>query len=200
MWGTLARGKTRDRRRRVRRSEPELLAAAKNGDREALVVLIEGCEKSVASGVRSAGVSRYDRDYADAEHEALVAICDHFGDYDGRGPVCAWMRAVARNIAVGHIRAEIRQRKIHDKLTAGRIETVHIDDEYDDGPSSNEIAADIVAALSPKYREVVEAYYLEGLGVEEIAAQLYISVDTVYVRLHRARRFALDIAKQAGHG
>lgn len=163
------------------------------------MAVIEGCEQSIASGIRAGGLTRRDREYADTEHEALTTICDRFGDYDPRGPVCAWMRAIARNIAVGHIRAEIRQRRIREKLAASRVETIH-EDEYDDGsPPAAVIAEDIVASLSPRYREVVEAYYLDGLSAEEIAETLYISVDTVYVRLHRARRFALDIARQAGH-
>lgn len=197
--GLARRNITTRRRRWARRSETELIDAARDGDREALVAVIETCERSIASGIRSGGLTRGDREYADTELEALTTICDRFGDYDHRGPVCAWMRAIARNIAVGHIRAEIRQRRIREKLAATRVETVHHDEEYDDGPAPAAMAESIVAALSPKYREVVEAYYLDGLPAEEIAQRLFISVDTVYVRLHRARRFALDIARQAGH-
>ena len=109
------------------------------------------------------------------------------------------MRIVARNIAVGQIRAEVRQRRIREKLSFNRVETTHIDEHSTDQVAPQEIAETITAALGPKYREVVEAYYLDGLDVDTIAEQLFISRDTVYVRLHRARRFALDILKEAGH-
>ena len=129
-----------------------------------------------------------DPEFADAQHEALATICDRFDNFDGRGHVCGWMRTVARNTAADQIGAEIRQRRIRDRLNASRVETVHVDAEYDDSPSTEQVAETIVAALPPAYRDVVDAYYLNNKPVEEIADEFFISVDTVYVRLHRARR------------
>lgn len=164
------------------------------------MTLIENCEVSIASGIRAAGVTRADREFADAELEALTTICDRFATFDGRGNPCAWMRVVARNTAADQIHAEIRQRRIRDRLNAARVDTVHIDDDFDDGPSAEQLAETIVAALPPSYRDVVDAYYLQNRSAEEIAQELFISVDTVYVRLHRARKAALAIARSAGHG
>lgn len=182
----------------MQRSHEDLIVAARGGEREALVTLIEDCETSIASGIRAGGITRADPEFADAQLEALTTICDRFASFDGRGHVCAWMRVVARNTAADQIHAELRQRRIRDRLAAGRVETVHLDDDYDDGPTVEQLAESIVASLPPKYREVVDAFYLERRSAEEIAAELFISVDTVYVRLHRARKAALEIARRAG--
>lgn len=163
------------------------------------MALIEGCETSIASGIRAAGVTRADTEFGDAQHEALVTICDRFANFDGTGHVCGWMRTVARNTAADHISAQIRQRRITDRLAAARVDTVHVDADYDDGPSVEALAETIVAALPPAYRDVVDAYYLNNRTAEQIAEELFISVDTVYVRLHRARKAALAIARNAGH-
>ena len=164
------------------------------------MTLIEDCETSIASGIRSGGITRADPEFADAQLAALTAICPAFVGFDGSGHVRSWMRIVARNCAADQIHAEIRQRRIRERLAAGRVETVHLDDDFDDRPSVEQTAETIVAALPPKYREVIDAYYLQGQKAEQIAERLFISVDTVYVRLHRARKAALAIARQAGHG
>lgn len=43
-------------------------------------------------------------------------------------------------------------------------------------------------ALSPKQREVVEAYFFEGLSEPEIARQLGIAQQVVHKRIHGVRR------------
>ena len=141
------------------------------------MLLIEECEASIASGIRAGGITRADPEFADAQLEALTTICDRFASFGGRGHVCAWMRVVARNTAADQIHAEVRQRRIRDRLAAGRVDTVHLDEDYDDGPTVEQLAEAIVASLPPTYRDVVDAYYLQNRSAEEIAAELFISVD-----------------------
>jgi RNA polymerase sigma factor (sigma-70 family) len=55
------------------------------------------------------------------------------------------------------------------------------------------------AVLSPKQREVVEAYFFDGLSQEQIAARLHISQQVVQRRLHgvmrRGRRIGGALAR-----
>ena len=57
-----------------RRSQLELVDAARCGDAQALLMLIESCEQAIAAGIRSGGLTPGDSEYADAESEALTTI------------------------------------------------------------------------------------------------------------------------------
>ena len=77
-----------------------------------------------------------------------------------------------------------------------------IEDTYDTdtGPSVQELASLVVAALPEDYRAVVVGYYLDQKPVAQIAAELYIAEDSVYTRLRRARKVMLATLRENGHG
>ena len=52
----------------------------------------------------------------------------------------------------------------------------------------------IIEKLKPRYREMVELFYIEELSVEEIAQRVDLPVSTVKTRLFRARDFLFTIA------
>lgn len=162
-----------------------------------LLSLIEGCSEAIARGLRAAGYTRYHDDYDDAEQQALRMIIESFADQPRHSP-CGFMHTVAKRSAISRTRSEVRQRKVTERLRQQRAEA-HID-AYDEGnPSPAELAELVVGSLSPIYRDVVVAYYLENKKVPEIAAELYIAEFTVRSRLQRARVFALQILKEQGH-
>jgi RNA polymerase sigma factor (sigma-70 family) len=56
----------------------------------------------------------------------------------------------------------------------------------------------VVEKLKPRYREIVELFYIEELSVEEIATRTDLPISTVKTRLFRAREFLFTIVKRQG--
>ena len=54
----------------------------------------------------------------------------------------------------------------------------------------------VVEKLKPRYREIVELFYIEELSVEEIATRTELPISTVKTRLFRARDFLFTIVKR----
>ena len=54
-------------------------------------------------------------------------------------------------------------------------------------------------SMSPKKREVFALFELEGLSGDEIAERVDCPVDTVWTRLHHARKQFVKIARRFGY-
>ena len=91
----------------------------------------------------------------------------------------AWVRTVARRLAVSSWRKSTNQRRAHVRLgTTGEIAP----------PDENRVA--VVAALrtlSEPVRESVALYYIADLSVEQIARETGTPAGTIKARLHRGR-------------
>jgi RNA polymerase sigma-70 factor (ECF subfamily) len=55
---------------------------------------------------------------------------------------------------------------------------------------------EIIDKLKPRYREIVEMFYMEELSVEEISKHLDLPVATIKTRLFRARELLLQVVKK----
>jgi len=60
------------------------------------------------------------------------------------------------------------------------------------------MVGEILAAMRPKKREVFALYEIEGLSGPEIAERVGCTVDTVWARLHHARKEFFRIARKRG--
>jgi RNA polymerase sigma-70 factor, ECF subfamily len=125
--------------------------------------------------------------------ETFLMLIHNPGSFDpNRGTVTAFLYGVARNLVKRHLERDRRQQYLDD-----------IEEEFA-APASDLLAdltqrenldslRDAVAALPPKYREVVVLCDLQELSYEAAAAAIGCAVGTIRSRLHRAR--ALLIGK-----
>lgn len=118
---------------------------------------------------------------------------------DPDGAVQAWYFAIARNVALDHLRARGRaeRRRVdlerdHDRRegpdleladTRGTIEEHITDRELADAMIEQVRVA--IAQLPDSQREVVELHKLRGLSMAEVAARLQIREGAARVRAHR---------------
>jgi RNA polymerase sigma-70 factor (ECF subfamily) len=165
--------------RRIRR----LVTAARAGDREAMHVLYV----SFAPGLRTYVariVGRHDAE--DVTQQVFAKLVDELPSYRaGEAPFSAWLRRVAHNLAVDHLR---RSRLVPCAEVRGR------DAPADD--AGRECTASLREALSglpPAQREVLLLRHLVGLSSGEIADSLGRSVHSVHC-LHNRGRSAARIA------
>lgn len=125
------------------------------------------------------------------------------GGGDPDGAVQGWYFAIARNVAMDHLRERYRAANRRADGYAGADagesdamlqlpdDTLNVEEVQAEAESEREIAAQVrqaIAALPPNQREVVELHKLRGMSMAEVAQRLCVREGAVRVRAHRAYR------------
>ena len=135
----------------------------------------------------------------DLAQEVFVKVAQGLGSFRGESQLSTWIYRIATNAALDRLRSPAFQR-MAEKRPFGDA-TIDDEDHGGDhavkkGPSveqklirkeMNECIRDFIEKLPDNYRAVLTLSELEGLKNTEIAEILGISLDTVKIRLHRAR-------------
>lgn len=128
--------------------------------------------------VRTVELMTGDHDAAlDITQEAFARLYRHWrrvSRYEAPG---AWVRRIAVNLAISHL----RRRKVQQRLLPALATPVPPPPEKDDSV----LAA--VRALPPSQRAAIVLFYFEDQPTSEVAALLGCSEATARVHLHRAR-------------
>lgn len=120
----------------------------------------------------------------------------------------AWYLAIARNVALDHLRYQYRQDRRHATLEArGELEgmgvagvsldpeEVSLDVEWH--YTETERVREALERLPPNQREVVELHKLGGMSMAEIAHRLGVRPGALRVRAHRAYKALAGILQPA---
>ncbi|GEM_PF-314157 len=125
-------------------------------------------------------------------HLARERFCLQGGDPDGA--VQGWYFAIARNVAMDHLRKRGRRDRRQVDLSRGHAEREFADDtaSIEDSITAREHADEIIdqvrdaiARLPEGQREVVELHKLRGMSMAEVAERLDIREGAARVRAHR---------------
>lgn len=112
-----------------------------------------------------------------------------------------WLHAICANVATDHH----RRRRVREAF--GSLFRSQPDDEREPGPTpeglleraeAEQQVVQILSRMKPKHREVFVLFELERLSGEEIASRLRIPTNTVWTRLHHARRSFVHIGSKRG--
>jgi RNA polymerase sigma-70 factor (ECF subfamily) len=163
-----------------------LAAAAANGDRDALEVLLRRHAGLVNAVCRR--VLANPEDALDAAQEAMLAIARKIHMFDGRSLFTTWCYRVATNAALDEARRRSRRPSPVDIVPEPRGRSQSIDDLVAD-------QLDVDAAmsqLSPDHRAAVALRDLVGLDYAEIGEVLGIPPGTVRSRIARGRAALAD--------
>lgn len=117
----------------------------------------------------------------DLTHDAFVRIHEARGQYDGTGPVAAWVFRIAANLGRDHLR--------HRTMSAERLRTFQTRNTPPPG-RDHELRMSLESALDamdPIYRSVVLLHDVDGFTHGEISDMLGIREGTSRARLSRAR-------------
>lgn len=118
-------------------------------------------------------------------------------EYQGRGPLAAWVRVVAMRIAYTHLR-DAQQEERHDDVaafetladTADAPDVAHFKSTY-----AIEVRAafeEAVSGLKPEVRSVLRAHAVEGLSIDQIGALYQVHRATAARWVAHARGAMLD--------
>lgn len=174
--------------------EAEWARAAAGGDKAAFSRLVEKHKQSVYGlCYRLLGASEESRD---AAQEAFVRAYTGVSDFDARQPFAAWVLRIARNHCIDLLRR--RRPTLALESRADEPETgvaPELRDHFamtgEDAMQEREAQRDLdraVAALPPRYREVIALFHVQHKSYAEIAETLGVPMGTVMTWLHRARR------------
>ncbi|MEZ4399440.1 MAG: sigma-70 family RNA polymerase sigma factor [Kofleriaceae bacterium] len=139
-------------------------------------------------------IVRDEDDANDVAQEALLTAFRHRHGFQGKSRYRTWLYRVAVTSALSHLRQR-RQRRYAatDSLDGGTAADQLVSEQP--GPDGALAAAEAAAIvrthldrLDPRYASVLRLRLDQDLGEAEVARSLGLSVATVKIRGHRARR------------
>jgi len=173
---------------RIAVDDAELVAQARDGDADAFGRLVGRYEERILRLCRGMVP---EADVQDVAQEAFLKAFRKLDSFDGRSSFYTWIYRISANTAMDWRKKERRRR--HAPLPVGS-EGEDLLPGNTPAPakraSRSELGRHIeaaIAALPPKYQEIVILRETQGLSYEEIARTLEISKGTVESRLFRAR-------------
>lgn len=140
-------------------------------------------------------------DAEDLVQDTLLRSYRAIERFDGRHPR-AWLLTIMRNAQINRVRRkrpelmrdpDLTMQTTADTSADGQdIEEQILVDTFDERIES------ALAALTPKFRQVVELVDVNGLSYQEAAEALDVPVGTIMSRLHRARKRMRSDLEAAG--
>lgn len=117
------------------------------------------------------------------EQEVLVAVSRSIHRYRGDARFTTWLYAVARNVAVSHLRrlrpsTGLQPDDVLSEADRRRMSSL---------VAERDTVRDAIDSLPPNLRQAVVLRDLEGLSYAEIAERLDLEINTVRSRLSRGR-------------
>jgi RNA polymerase sigma-70 factor (ECF subfamily) len=163
--------------------QPDLLARARGGDRDAFADLSIGLRPGLVAYARAICGNRQTAE--DAVQESLIAAMDRVHSMPADAEFGAWIRAFVRRQSLAARRRSGRHAGLGEALLA-EVEAVLA---ADDGETDRERRAlrRCRSELPEAMAQAVSAFYDAGLPIAHIATTLGITAATVRTRLHRAR-------------
>ena len=115
----------------------------------------------------------------------------HIADYQGTGPLAAWLRAAAVRTALNLQRSERRRARVEEEVlaegtvTGGDLELDYLRQRHQ--ADFQAALAEALAALPAREHTVLRLHFVEGLSLERIGAMYQTHKSTVSRWLTRAR-------------
>lgn len=159
------------------RCDPGLIEAARGGDEKALVLLLAAAQPDVRRyAARNCRVADID----DAVQETLLLLYRRVGTLRAVTSFSAWIFAVAKRACLRLLRMgsgidDARAGEMDARLVHLRPEDIRID------------LSRAIQSLPEHYREVILLRDIEEFSIDEIAAVLGQTRESVKARIHRAR-------------
>lgn len=175
-----------DSRPEAEPTDEALVERVQAGDIEAFGVLVERYERKLK---RYGAKFLAAEDVTDLVQEAFMRAFRNIQGFHPGARFSPWMYRIAHNEFVSALRKRARM-----PVLSVDFDTFVSHPVYDDPAPREREQRDLramidagLAQLSPKYREALVLFYLEGLSYREIADVLHVPVSTVGIRLKRAR-------------
>jgi RNA polymerase sigma-70 factor, ECF subfamily len=170
----------------------DLLARARNGDREALEALLAHHQAQIYRfGLK---MCRDPDDAQDVLQDTLFAMARGVRDFRGASSISTWLYTIARSFCIKKRRrskfAPAAERSLDSDANLEAARLADPAKQPDEALAGHQVEAALeqaIGALDPRHREVLLLRDVEGLTAPQVAEVLGVSVQAVKSRLHRAR-------------
>lgn len=180
--------------------DPDVLARAKRGDREAFGDLVDVYARLIYN-VAYRMVGRAD-EAADLSQEIFLRCYRNLHLHDGERPFGPWLYRLGHNLGINWV---TRRRPAPLPLDRRTEDGGTLHEPADDAPDAaeraqaDERAARVRAAvlrLPAEQRAIITLHYFQGLSYDELVETLELPLGTVKNRLFRARAALKDLFEQ----
>lgn len=173
----------------------ELLARCRAHDDAAWRELYEAHFELVYRTARRLGTPASEAE--DVAHDVFVVVYRKLDQFEG-GRLTTWLYRITANLVSDrHRRRRVREAFLSLRTWIG-AEPVESPERIAEKNSASRAVERVLARMSPKKREVFALFELEGMSGEEIAERVGAPINTVWTRIHHARRDFLALAKKLG--
>jgi RNA polymerase sigma-70 factor, ECF subfamily len=175
------------------RTEQDLLAACRRGEREAFGQLFAENQKRVFS----VALNFFGGDEAaakDVTQQVFLKIFGRIEEFRGQSEFTTWLYRITVNVCLDERRRARRLFSLSDFFGLASARRTQDEKLY-----QREICGEVqraVAELKPKFRLPILLKYVEGLSYEEIAKILNCSPGTIASRLNRGHKM---LARKLAH-
>lgn len=156
----------------------EIIAKAQEGEEWALEEIFLNYKDMVFNVCYRISGRREDAE--DWTQETFLRAFSAIKGFRGESSLATWLYRIAVNVCMGNLR----------KKTTASLDDIEykIEDEEEKDNDIVEEVQRVLAQMSPFYRTLLILRHFEDLSYEEIADVLNISVNSVKIGLHRARK------------
>lgn len=169
-------------------------------NREELNDLFVSCLPMLRKAARK--MFRSPQDSEDALQEALLLAFRNLHQFQGRSSFSTWLHSIVRNTSRMHYRRAKADRALsHEKdyfgeavatIEPGFIDRKPTPEEMCMRQERSQILRRATNELPARYHAAAFLFYLHGLGEEDTAKALGITVSALKARLHRSRLLLFD--------
>lgn len=174
-----------DMGRQTRLDDRELVQRIREGDGEALRVIVERYQDRIFALIY--GIVRDRHEVEDVAQEVFWKVFTRIRSFDERSKFYTWLYRVAANAAKDHVKMRSRRPAVPLEEDAGVVAPLDSPWEHVSAAETRQMVQDAIKELPPRYREVLTLRELQGMSYRELAQVLKLSIGTVESRLHRAR-------------
>lgn len=163
-------------------TDRELANRCLSGDRSAS----EALWKQHSGKMYSVCKRYFDRneDAQDALQEGFIRVFKHLDQWQGDGPLGAWIRKVMVNTSLNMLKSQARK-GIHVQIDTSAELTQHDFDAL--GKLNEDDLLNLIRQMPAGYRTVFNLFALEGYSHQEIADMLSVSENTSKTQYHKAK-------------
>ncbi|MBS1652242.1 MAG: sigma-70 family RNA polymerase sigma factor [Bacteroidetes bacterium] len=172
-----------------------MVKKALNGDQKAYAELLHRYRESVYFTMLKMCCNKDDAE--DLTIEAFGRAFKKLEQYSPEFAFSTWLFKIAGNNAIDFL----RKKRLKNDLSIDRKIQENESEEHSNNIRSNTLDPEetfikkqktehlhiIINSLKPKYKRIIEMFYLEELSHEEISVKLNMSVGTIKAQLFRAR-------------
>jgi len=168
-------------------SDSELLAAIAASDLDALGQLFERHEPAIRRYIGRLGVSASDAD--DLVQATFLEVTRAAARFDPQYAASSWLLGVTTIMVRRHRRSLVRgAARLMEWARTVRHDPPQTPAAIAEGDAAERRVARALERLAPKKREAFVLVTLEGMSGEAAAAALGVPLNTLWTRLHHARR------------